>query len=120
MGLMGIREGSCEKSKQINSEILYAFFWVIPRRLNSDAGELPRRKPTTFRTRRKFEIKNNEIMCCLSNILSDKSRDCIATRYGLDGPEIESRWELNFPHSSRPARGPIQPPIQWVPGLSRV
>jgi len=25
---------------------------------NSDAGELPRRKHTTFRTRRKFEIKN--------------------------------------------------------------
>jgi len=24
---------------------------------NSDAGELPRRKHTTFRTRRKFEIK---------------------------------------------------------------
>jgi len=68
---------------------LYAFFWVIPRRLNficrrfgtlfylhtyppmkmeqsvpkrrhiSDAGELPRRKHTTFRTRRKFEIKNS-------------------------------------------------------------
>jgi len=90
----------------INSSVLYAFFWVIPRRLNficrrfgtlclfhlhrqvgvknennsshlpayedgtnrvfrnvgiwnSDAGELPRRKHTTFRTRRKFEIKNN-------------------------------------------------------------
>jgi len=27
------------------------------RRLNSDAGELPRRKRTIFRTRRKFEIK---------------------------------------------------------------
>ena len=25
---------------------------------NSNAGELPRRKHTTFRTRRKFEIKN--------------------------------------------------------------
>jgi len=32
-------------------------FWVIHRRLNSEAGELPRRKHTTFRTRRKFEIK---------------------------------------------------------------
>jgi len=30
---------------------------------NSDAGELPRRKHTTFRTRRKFEIKKN--MCIL-------------------------------------------------------
>jgi hypothetical protein len=80
--------------------VLYAFYWVIPRRLNficrhfgtlclfhlhrrvgikkylpayedgtdrvfrnvgiynSDAGELPRRKHTTFTTWRKFEIKN--------------------------------------------------------------
>jgi len=38
--------------------LLYAFFWVIPWRLNSYAGELPRRKHTTYRTRRKFEIKN--------------------------------------------------------------
>jgi hypothetical protein len=65
--------------------MLYAFFWVIPRRLNficrrfgtlcsifiyedgtvfrnvgilnSEDGELPRRKHKTFRTRRKFEIK---------------------------------------------------------------
>ena len=29
--------------------------------LNSDAGELPRRKHTTYRTRRKLEIKNNLI-----------------------------------------------------------
>ena len=43
----------------------------------------------------------------------------IATRYGLDGPGIESRWGRCFPHPSRPALGPTQPPIQWVPGLSR-
>ena len=43
----------------------------------------------------------------------------IATRYGLDGPGIESRWRRDFPHLSRPALGPTQPPVQWVPGLSR-
>jgi len=43
----------------------------------------------------------------------------IATRYGLDGPGIECRWGRDFPHLSRPAVGPTQPPIQWVPGLSR-
>ena len=39
----------------------------------------------------------------------------IATRYGLDGPGIESRWG----RPSRPALGPTQPPIQWVPRLTR-
>jgi len=43
---------------------------------------------------------------------------CIAIGYGLDGPGIESRWGRNFPHLFRPAVGPTQPPVQWVPGLS--
>jgi len=43
----------------------------------------------------------------------------IATRYGLDGPRIESRWEAKLSHLSRPALGPTQPPVQWVPGLAR-
>ena len=40
-----------------------------------------------------------------------------ATRYGLDGEGIESWWVGDFPHPSRPAMGPTQPPVQWVPGL---
>jgi hypothetical protein len=37
----------------------------------------------------------------------------IATRYGLDGPGIESRWGARF---SGPALGPTQPPGVKRPG----
>ena len=43
----------------------------------------------------------------------------LATRYGLDGPWIESWWGRGFPHLSRPALGPTQLLIQRVPCLSQ-
>jgi len=40
----------------------------------------------------------------------------MATRYGLDGPGVESRLGRDFSHLCRTALGPTQRPIQWVSG----
>jgi hypothetical protein len=73
-------------------------------------------------TRRESNPLHN-ISCIYSKILTLKrGRDSsvvIATRYGLQGPGIESRWGRYFPHQFRPALGPTQPLIQWVPCLNR-
>ena len=58
--------------------------------------------------------------CALNNripVLWDTSVG-IVTRYGLEGPAIESQCGRHFSHLSESVLGPTQPPIQWVPGLS--
>jgi hypothetical protein len=42
----------------------------------------------------------------------------IATDYGLEGPGSNSGGDEIF-GQSRPVLGTTQPPVKWVPGLSR-
>ena len=42
----------------------------------------------------------------------------IATDYGMDGPGSNPSGGDIF-RPTRPALGPPQPPVQWVPGISR-
>jgi len=44
----------------------------------------------------------------------------IATDYRLDGPGIKFLWGRDFPQLSIPALGPIQPPVQLVPGVKQL
>ena len=53
----------------------------------------------------------------LTSLARDSSA-CVATRYGLDGPGIESQWARDISHPSRPALRLTQAPTSWVPGLS--
>jgi hypothetical protein len=52
-------------------------------------------------------------------IMGQDSSVGIATCYGLETLGIKSQWGQEFPHTSRPALRPKQPPIQWVPGVSQ-
>jgi len=42
----------------------------------------------------------------------------IATAYGLEGPGLNPGGDEIF-RLSRPALGPTQPPVKWVPDLYR-
>jgi len=60
------------------------------------------------------DVFSTDSKCYTQTYINASGRDGavgIATRYGMDGPGIESRCGQDFPHPSRPALGPTQPPI---------
>jgi len=61
-----------------------------------------------------FNIKTRTSVTLLirysnSFVMGRDSSVGIATRYDLDRTGIESRWERDFPHPSRPVLWPTQP-----------
>ena len=59
------------------------------------------------------------ICVCVCVCLWAGAVQSVATCCGVGDTGIESRCGRDFPHPSRPALGPIQPPVQKVPGLCR-
>jgi len=90
----------CRKTHKKNEE-LTRFKYVYFRDVNYTVVQFI----TTYTT---YMLNYRYIYC----LVSRDSVISIATRYGLEGLGVESRWMGDFPCSSKPTHGPTQPPVQ--------
>ena len=67
---------------------------------------------------KKVSIFVGSYYMCISQCTLAGSSVGIATDYGLDGPGSNPGGDEIF-NPFRPALGPAQPPVKWVPDLSR-
>ena len=72
----------------------------------------------TFLKKRVAFVAELKYIIFVSTLYTPASSVGIATDYGLDGPGSNPCGDEIF-RPSRPALGPTQPPVQWVPDLYR-
>jgi len=79
----------------------------------------PEEKNITFlEFNNKNVVARKQIICVCVCVCVPGSSVGIANGYGLNGSGSNPGGDENF-RPSRPALGPTQPPVQWVPRLSR-
>jgi len=106
------------KMTLMNKQTMEETYTIIPflQAQNTESINIYRQTVAVYRAN---EMSIQQIWKWYHNCCGPGSVVGIATGYGLDGPGIESRWEKDFPHLSRPALGHTQPPVQWILGLSQ-